>query len=491
MILHPQCYCSFFLPSIYESPSRVKQLKIFDGNRPQHYNCLMGLRSATPGRRFFWPIFALTLILIWTCVPSAFAARNSTEIHSVRMMDGSDSDFVVSAGKNFQFYMYALKNPDRLVVDCRPARLPFPITATLKEEHPDVIRVRANQFQKDVVRIVFDLKHQAKYSALMNGNDLRIRIVSKSIAAPAAETAKTDIEMSLSTEDQKRSVQVQKPKNKKDTLKSRVKMKGYLVDKFRRNVVRGEDAAPSMTNSYGLSLRYRDKKENSTFKIDYEVIGHEYMEPFVDDYMSHDVKIGYEWRWGSNWSVRTVGRLEMSEYGDRYGVKPEIAYQVNPRSLVSFYGGHRTKVFHDYRERIDQDRFLGMKYMSKIGKQTLELRYQRNYNDSEKERYDHVTSKYTVGYHVPWNKRARTLFRLDYTPREYQSRFIMPEADDMLEFGTLRHDQGWTFAIVSRFALTKTLEIVPRYVLQDRYSNDPTIDEMTLHVPSISLRGRW
>jgi hypothetical protein len=118
------------------------------------------------------------------------------------------------------------------------------------------------------------------------------------------------------------------------------------------------------------------------------------------------------------------------------------------------------------------------------------LSYQRNFNDSENERYDYTNSKYSVRYSVPWNKRVRTLFRVDYSPREYQARYISPEFDDF-EFGTLRHDYGLTFSVASRFALTKTFDIVPRYVFQEKYSNDPSIFENAIHVPSITLRGRW
>jgi hypothetical protein len=474
--------------------------KNFDADGPRHYNTHMGLRPSLTRVSLFCSIFAFLLLSKFLFFPSSLVAQ-TVEIGSVRLIAGSETDFVISGNDNFQFYMFALKDPHRLVIDCRPARLAMRVPANLMEPHPNVIRIRADQMQKHVVRIVFDLKHQAKYSALMNGNDLKVRIVDKTNAQQAENPSPqhkpapvgksdSDIELSVSTQDGQKPGKVSdEPEIKKS--KSPVKMQGYLVDKFRRNVGRGQDSQPDMTNSYALSLKYRDKNKNSTFKIDYDVIGHEYMEPFVDDYMSHNVKIGYEWRWGSNWSVKAVGRAELNPYyGDQYGFRPEVTYQFNPRSSFSFYGGHRTKVFNDYRDRIDQDRYLGMKYITKIGDQTLELRYQRNFNDSEKVRYDYVNTRYSVGYHVPWNKRARTLFRLEYSPREYEARMIRVEPED-LEFGTLRQDEGWTFAIVSRFRLTNTFDIVPRYVIQDRYSNDPLIDELTLHVPSISLRGRW
>ena len=416
--------------------------------------------------------------------------------------------------------MFALKNPDRLVIDCRPASVISPVSTTLAGKHPDVIRIRADQYQPNVVRIVFDLKRQAKYSAFMNGNQLRIRITDKRKAAPVQaqehsvardqsqqvslskaerpdasvknpQGTTDNIQMSVSTLDQRAPRAPDEAKNKTKAKEPRVKMQGWLVDKYRRNVVRGQDSEPSMTNSYSMAVKYRDKNKNSTFRVAYEITGHEYMESFVDDYMSHDFKIGYEFRLAPKWTLKTAGRAEMDEYlGNRYGFRPELEYRIDRDSAIAFFGGHRTKVYHDYRDRIDQDRFIGMAYMRKLGKHRLELEYQRNFNDSEKARQDYINTKYAVAYHIPWTNRVRTLFKLDYSPREYQSRFVDYHEFDR-EFGTLRHDQGWTFSITSRFALTKTFEIVPRYVYQDRYSNDPLIEEKELHVPSISLRGRW
>jgi hypothetical protein len=445
----------------------------------------------------------LTVLVIFTSFP-VFAAKPAA-IQTVRIMDGSESDFVISGNQNFQFYMFALKNPDRLVVDCRPAVLAFPIAAILKTEHPDVIKIHANSFDANAVRIVFDLKHPAKYSALMTGNDLRIRISGKKNVimadrnepageanAPKPALTPENVQMSLSTLDQRATENVRESEDKKKSDKRRVDMKGYLVDKFRRNVVRGQDSEPSMTNSYALGVKYRDKKKNSTFRIDYEIVGYEYREAFVDDYMSHDFKIGYEWKLGSKWRLKTIGRAEMDDYtGDRFGFKPELEYRIDPSSSVNFYGGHRTKIYRDYRDRIDQDRYIGMSYLRKIRNHRLELRYQRNFNDSEYSRYDYTRTRYTVSYAVPWTNRTRTLFRLDYSPKEYQSRFIWYDELNDMEFGDLRQDDGLAFSVSTRIALTKTFEIVPRYVFRDSYSNDPDVDEITLHIPSISLRGRW
>jgi hypothetical protein len=459
----------------------------------------MGLRLALTRVTFYVSISIFSLVLMFPSILVALAAQQRTEIVTVRI--ASETDFIISGSNNFRFYMFALRNPDRLVIDCRPTRLSPSFSGEFIEPHPNIIRIRADQFDTDVVRIVFDLRQQSKYSAMMNGNDLRVRIAQKTNTQQVEKTPRQksvatveksdrDVDLSISTEDDQKPGSVPDETETKKS-KSPVKMQGYLVDKFRRNVGRGQDSQSDMTNSYALSLKYRDKNKNSTFKVDYDLVGHEFMEPFTDDYMSHNLKIGYEWRWGNKWSVKAVGRAELNPYyGDEFGFRPEITYEFNPRSSISFYGGHRTKVFDDYRDRVDQDRYLGMEYLTKVGDQTLELRYQRNFNNSEKVRYDYVHTRYSVGYHVPWNKRARTLFRLEYSPREYEARFIRVEPED-LEFGTLRQDEGWTFAIVSRFKLTNTFEIVPRYVVQDRYSNDPFVDELILHVPSISLRGRW
>ena len=413
--------------------------------------------------------------------------------------------------------MYALKDPDRLVVDCRPAMLSFPISGVLKEDHPLVKRIRANQLQQGVVLIVFELKQKAKYSALMSGDSLMVRIKSPlsvlnaskpqpqpeqaEQAAPATQPTKVTssttatnpgVELSVTTEGDDSKVAVAAPGKELPSGKPKVTTRGYVVDHFERKVVGSNGREPSTGSSYSLSARYRKKNRTNTgkFKVDYTISGHEYAEPFADDYMSQDLKLAYEWRLGNRWRLKNAGTVGMYEYGSEYGFRPEIAYSLNDRSSMSFYGGHRTKVYDSYTIRTDQDRFLGVRYRTKIaGNQGLELSYQRNFNNSEKDRYDYVRSRYSVEYNVPWNRIARTEFRVDYSPRQYESRFIPWEQEP--DFGILQHDEGWTFSMTSRLRIDRYFELVPRFMFQNRSSNDPGFEDYSLHVTSIALRGRW
>ncbi len=294
----------------------------------------------------------------------------------------------------------------------------------------------------------------------MSGRDLRIRIASNTTEFSDTQQSETshpaksnsNIEMSVSTEDPHTPGKVQPPEKESGTDKSRVKMRGYVVDNFQRNVVSGKTREPSTGSSYGVTARFqkKNKEKNKSVRVDYTIAGNEYAEPYTDDYMSQDFKVGYRWDLDSNWRVKTVGQLGLYEYGSEYGFRPELTYRFSPRSAFSFYGGHRSKVVYYDQDRIDQDRFLGFKYKSRFGHQSLELGYQRNFNDSEKSRYDYVRSKYTIGYNVFWNKTARTLFRLDYSPKEYQGRFITLEYDP--ELNAHRLDQGWTFSVASRIS---------------------------------------
>lgn len=469
----------------------------------------------------------LLVLAMFAILDSAYATgRQPAEIQSIQVVQGSETDFVVSASQRFQFYMYALNNPDRLVIDCRPAQLADSISGTLKETHPVVKGVRAEPSQGNVVLIVFDLKQKAKYSALMTGSDLRIRIAAPAIdqriatrkpadratSEPAVAQVKPEevsppppasastvatppagsnsVELSVSTEGKQQIPQVDE---NKDAKKQKMKMKGYVVDHFQRNVVGSKGREASTGSSYGMSVRYRkkDKDNRGKLKVDYTISGNEYAEPFADDYMSQDFKLGYELKLGSNWTLKNVGSLGLYEYGSEYGFRPELAYQINERSSFSVFAGHRTKLIYSYHDRTDQNRFVGTRFRYRFGRQTLELGYQRNFNDSERDRYDYVRSKYSIGYNVPWTKTAKTTFKLEYSPREYQSRFIAWVTEQDLESGTLRYDQGWTFTLTSRIALSRHLDLVPKYVFQDRTSNDPGIEDFSLHVSSIALRGRW
>lgn len=453
---------------------------------------------------------------------NSLAERKPVEIRSIQTLEGSEADFIISANQYFQYYMFALKDPDRLVIDCRPAVLAPGISEALLDQHPTVIRIRPGRFQKDVVRVVLDLKGPATYSALAQGTDLRIRITNRSQAKPTQlatihtsskssgqeslhqdsnpnatiepQTPTTNLDVSISTEkgQQRVSESTLPNKNKKGRLP--VKMQGYVVDKFQRNVVSGKHKEASTGSSYGMNLRYKkqNKKKNASLNVTYNIVGYEYAEPFVDDYMNQDFTVGYQLRLSPKWSVKTVGRIELTEYGDRYGFRPELAYRLTPRSQFSFYGGHRLKILPDYQERTDQDRFFGFTYRSKIiGNQTLELTYQRNFNDSEKNRYDYALSRYTIGYTVPWNHQSRTVFKLDYTPKQYLSRLIKVDPLRDPEFETLREDQGYTFSVISRFRLSKHWELQPRYIFQIKNSNELHLEDYTVHIPSIALRANW
>ena len=458
----------------------------------------------------FYKVFMLILLPL-VLLPAVAHGATRVDLRSIEVVSGSLTDFVISANGHFQFYMYAEKNPHRLVIHCRPARLMVSQTTTMKEDHPSVREIRAESSETNVVRIVFDLKQQAKYSALMNGSDLRIRIVppglpqqasagspdtsTPSVVAPQIVKKQEGVELSVSTETQPTSEQEEKSKAKSTVRGPKVKMRGYVVDQFERKVVGSNGRRePSTGSSYSLSLKYRkkNKSNNSKFKMDYTISGHEYAEPYADDYMSQDFKVGYELKLSPKWTLKNVGSAGVYEYGNEYGVRPEISYDFNKQNEVSFYAGHRTRWMDSYSDRTDQDRFFGVQYKRKVFRnQAFKLGYQRNFNDSEKDRYDYVRSRYTIEYNVPWNRIARSTFRLDYSPREYQSRFIYLEPERDPELGILRHDEGWTFSITSRIALSQHFALVPRYTFQDRISNDPSVEDFSLHVSSISLRGRW
>jgi hypothetical protein len=472
-----------------------------------------------------WPLL-LTITLAAALFPanSTLAARKPVEIRSIQTLEGSETDFIISANQTFQFYMFALKNPERLVVDCRSAILPRQISETLLDQHPSVIGIRAARFQNDIVRVVFNLKGPAKYSALAtDGTNLRIRIQGRSqtnlpaqqarIQAPSTPSAQeslhqdsirkttsqpqkstTDVDLSISTEKGEQAVRESNLGNKNRKRRLPVKTQGYVVDHFQRNVVSGKHREASTGSSYGMNVRYKkqNKKKNASLNVAYNIAGHEYAEPFVDDYMSQDFTVGYELKLNPRWSLKTAGRMELTEYGDRYGFRPELKYRLTPRSQLSFYGGHRLKILPDYQERTDQDRYFGFSYKSKVFRnQTLELAYQRNFNDSEKNRYDYSLSRYTIGYTVPWNRQSRTVFKLDYTPKQYISRLI--KVDPLLDpdFETLREDQGYTFSVISRFRLSKHWELQPRYIFQIKNSNELNFEDYTLHIPSVALRANW
>ena len=468
-------------------------------------------------------LLAITLAAALFPANSALAERKPVEIRSIQTLEGSETDFIISANQTFQFYMFALKNPDRLVVDCRGAILPRQISETLFDQHPSVIGIRASRFQNDIVRVVFNLKGPTKYSALPDGTGLRIRIASRSqtnlptqqarIQTPSKPSGQeslhqdsipktttqpqkptTDVDLIISTEKGQQPTSAPKLQNKNQKRRFPVKTQGYVVDHFQRNVVSGKHREASTGSSYGMNVRYKkqNKKKNASLNVTYNIMGHEYAEPFVDDYMSQDFTVGYELKLSPKWSVKNTGRIELTEYGDRYGFRPELKYRLTPRSQLSFYGGQRLKILPDYQERTDQDRYFGFTYRSKTFRnQTLELTYQRNYNDSEKNRYDYALSRYTIGYTVPWSPQSRTVFKLDYTPKQYVSRLI--KVDPLLDpdFETLREDQGYTFSVISRFRLSKHWELQPRYMFQIKNSNELNFEDYTLHIPSIALRANW
>jgi hypothetical protein len=430
--------------------------------------------------------FSFTLFVLLP-LHLASAGQSPAEIRSIQLVDGSGTNFVISANKQFQVYTFLLRNPDRLVIDCRQALLANSVSVPMIQTNPMVKRISLQPLSADELRITFDLKQQAEYSIWISGNDLRVRIATDAALRPSSDDR--PVEMRISTLGNDNHIS---QTGKNSAKKSQVKMSGYTADQYPKNVVTPSDGA-SMGSAYGMSLRYRKKNSssNGTFKIDYIGTGYDYNEPFVTDYMYQDFKLGYQWDLGSHWRVKTVGHIGFYDYGDLYGFRPEVAYRFDENNTFSFFGGNGTKVNYYDSGRTDQDRFVGVKYKTRLGNQTFILGYQRNFNDAIKARYDYVRSRYSLGYGVKWSKGARTMLKVDYSPRLYPSRFIRLQPEPDLEFGTLRQDQGLKFSMSSRIALSKHFELVPRYEYQMKSSNDPSAEDYSQFVSSISLRTRW
>ena len=427
-----------------------------------------------------------TLLFVLPASPFAFAARKPIEIRSIRIVpfDGSKTVFVVSASERPKFDIFALQNPERLVIDCGQAVLAYPISGALTEANPAIIRIRTAQFDKDLVRIVIDLKQRVEYRASIDGNNLIIQVGQDTTFR--SSSPQTDYEMSVGSAQPSRPVTQQDKKSPES--KSRWKMKGYSTDRLQRSAG-GEQNNASMANAYALFFRFRDDYDNSSLRINYSVTGYEFAESGIENSMSQDFKIGYQWRLGSNWRVKTVGKAGLKQAARQYRFIPELEYRFNRNNSFHLYGGHRTQVF-PWQDRIDQNRFVGVTYETRIGRQALELGYRYNVNDSEMPWYDYVNSKYTLGYKIPWSKKSRTLFQLEYSPREYTASYITGLEDD-LEYRALREEEGWTFSAVSRIPLSRTFELVPRYAFKIKYFNDPWKDDYTRHSSSFALRGRW
>jgi hypothetical protein len=262
-------------------------------------------------------------------------------------------------------------------------------------------------------------------------------------------------------------------------------MKGYAMDRFKKN-----PGAKGMMNVYALSFRFRKRDEDSSIKMNYAGSGYEGIDPGIGDYMRHDFKVGYQWRMGSDWRVKTVGQIGFNQVAEKYQIVPELEYRWNDDSSVRFYAGHATKMFA-WQDRTDQKRFVGLTYETQLADQTLEFGYRYNVNDSQVGYYDYINSKYTVGYRVPWSEKGRTLFQLEYSPRQYMSQYVSTDLENDPEFRALRQDEGLTFSAVSRIPLSPHFELVPRYSFKVKSFNDPWMDDYVRHLSSFALRGRW
>lgn len=470
------------------------------------YNDAVRLKTVVAKPALFGWI--VTLVLVSGLLPgqSAYAARNHVEIRSIQMVpvDGGKMELAVTASNRFEFYVFGLKDPYRMVVDCRPAKLS---QASRPGNNVNGVGFRTSQFDRDVVRIVIELERPAKYQAIRDGNLVKIHFTGAATpvaptslpAAPPAgsssvstpSSAGDNVELNISTENSPAVNVKEKLDKKKTTEKSRWKMRGVSKETLDKLFLSNKYQKASLGSRYRMAFQFRDGDDNSAFRLNYIITGRDFSDPDVPDRMRQDFTAGYEWKFGQNWKLSTTGQLISDDLTSQYGFRPQMEYRFNKRRSLSLYGGHMTRMNRHFQNRTGQNILYGAKYEHKLGDHTLQLAYRHDLNDSENARYDFVRSRYSISYKIPWNEGAKTYFKTEYSPREYSERFVdtLPEFDP--EFPTLLQDASWTFTTVSHFAISQFLEIVPRYTLQTRMSNDPTKEDYILHVPSISLSATW
>ncbi|MEO7728928.1 MAG: AMIN domain-containing protein, partial [Burkholderiales bacterium] len=110
--------------------------------------------------KFLSPFFLLGMML------AANAAYAATAISSVRVWPAQDYTRVtVESATPISYQMQLLKNPDRLALDLEDVNITTALqelSAKIGADDPYVKAVRVGRFKPGVVRLVFDLKTEAK-----------------------------------------------------------------------------------------------------------------------------------------------------------------------------------------------------------------------------------------------------------------------------------------------------------------------------------------
>lgn len=127
-------------------------------------------------------VAALFILLINVLLPCAAVAATLTSARIIKANEKQQFIFDVSGAVNYQ--AFALSNPNRLVIDLKNTEVKAALSK-LNVQGTVVNSVRSGYFSPNVVRVVFDLKQQAKWqvkqtTGARSGQQLVLELFSKS-----------------------------------------------------------------------------------------------------------------------------------------------------------------------------------------------------------------------------------------------------------------------------------------------------------------------
>lgn len=126
----------------------------------------------------------------------------ATIVRDVRVdQDAASADVVLVGDGAFDYDVFELSNPQRIVVDLKSVTIAPSVRKLQSGTHDILSRVRIGQYQvkPNIARAVIDLKQRARYTVIPDGAQLRIHVGVQSADRPAAQ-AKDDQSSSSSAE---------------------------------------------------------------------------------------------------------------------------------------------------------------------------------------------------------------------------------------------------------------------------------------------------
>ena len=135
---------------------------------PEHARHIKSTPSQTSGAAMPWVSFAVLIAMLLVALYPTFALSN-TQIASTRLWPAAEyTRITIESGSVIRYNVFTVASPQRIVLDLEGIEtsphldaLPGKVSAS----DPYVRSIRVGRFKPTVIRIVFDLKDEARAEA--------------------------------------------------------------------------------------------------------------------------------------------------------------------------------------------------------------------------------------------------------------------------------------------------------------------------------------